>query len=764
MTLQEKLTRQIIEKSHFQQGQEAAPDCILWPDKTGEWQGILPVLRAAGLPVVTLGVFNPALCTGPASYLLWSIHHGKHASIPVLYLPGVGVEELKAGDNCRSDIYPVAALRYRSNVFCHQNGRDWTLPGWFSSSSGAALKLEDSEQAHTMLRSGFNILLPKEYEDLLETLWTSENLTGAVVTDPVLAALQWLGADGARSSVSPEFWSAFCAHARKLYGFNPEKDSALEVAGKLAQGSVKLKDLWTRFSESPLRYPGVLTVLERLHPPKEIPGELNVVSHLRYPLWFKQQQDSITVELRALTLLNDTNELQHRILKLWKRYQELEGSLWLNLGMGTPLLLLKKIQELAVGTMQKPLNTKWSKMIEWYSGIGNKTDFLMLDLMAWKNDLSLRPDALVIVQKLYIVWLETITRSVEQAYQADPAVFTNSPLGSRLPYTAKEVVFFVDALRFDLGVALQKRLEEKGMHVELQAGLTVLPSTTATAKAAVSPLAPYLKGGDLGTDDAYPKLDGKPCNAEVLRKGLQEHGWTLIKLPGIAPACDKGWLEHSEIDTRGHEGSLCDQWSAILDGLVYSIQGLLASGWKTVRIVTDHGWLLCPQALPKTELARALVSSKGGRAAIMSPDSVYPNLPVPWYWDPLQNFNLAPGISTFYQASYVHGGLSFQELVVPTLWVTGGIQKPTGHSSGVDASLAWKGLRLRISMDEHPESWNVDLRLNAGDSLSSILGGVKPLGPSIVVEDTDYEGKTAEFVILNDAGSIVFQKTTVIGQ
>jgi len=245
---------------------------------------------------------------------------------------------------------------------------------------------------------------------------------------------------------------------------------------------------------------------------------------------------------------------------------------------------------------------------------------------------------------------------------------------------------------------------------------------------------------------------------------LQGIGWTILK-PGLFPASTgNAWLEHSDIDTRGHEGSLPDQWSSILDGLVFTVQGLLEAGWKTVRIVTDHGWLLCPQPLPKTELSNALVSSKGGRAAIMSPGSNFPNLPVPWYWDPVQNYNLAPGITTFFQSTYVHGGLSFQELVVPTIRVSAAMQTISSNSSGVDAGLSWKGLRLRIAMDEHPENWKIDLRENAGDAKSSLIGGTRPLSPSIVVEDSEHQGKTAQFIILNELGTIVYQKSTVIRQ
>lgn len=267
----------------------------------------------------------------------------------------------------------------------------------------------------------------------------------------------------------------------------------------------------------------------------------------------------------------------------------------------------------------------------------------------------------------------------------------------------------------------------------------------------------------MSTDDAYPRLGGAICNADTLRKGLAERGWTIMKAAAITLPPGKAWLEYSELDTRGHDGSLPEQWSGLLDELVFTIQSIFAAGWKSIHLVTDHGWLLTPQNLPKAVIASAIVRSKGGRAAILYPDSAYPNLAVPWYWDPMQNFNLAPGISTFYQSNYAHGGLSFQEVVVPILQVRSGI---TGHAlspTSVDASLTWKGLRLRIGMDSHPASWTVDLRLSAGDPATSLIGGTKSLAPSIVVEEPEYQGTIANFIIMNESGTIVFQKTTTIG-
>lgn len=43
------------------------------------------------------------------------------------------------------------------------------------------------------------------------------------------------------------------------------------------------------------------------------------------------------------------------------------------------------------------------------------------------------------------------------------------------------------------------------------------------------------------------------------------------------------------------------------------IRSLLDAGWGQARMVTDHGWLLVPGGMPKTELAKYLAATRWGR-------------------------------------------------------------------------------------------------------------------------------------------------------
>ena len=67
----------------------------------------------------------------------------------------------------------------------------------------------------------------------------------------------------------------------------------------------------------------------------------------------------------------------------------------------------------------------------------------------------------------------------------------------------------------------------------------------------------------------------------------------------------RAWSESGSIDAYGHEHGwrVAHHAAAELRGLADRIAGLLDHGWQKVVVVTDHGWLLMPDGLPKAELA-----------------------------------------------------------------------------------------------------------------------------------------------------------------
>ena len=86
----------------------------------------------------------------------------------------------------------------------------------------------------------------------------------------------------------------------------------------------------------------------------------------------------------------------------------------------------------------------------------------------------------------------------------------------------------------------------------------------------------------------------------------------------------RAWTEFGNLDSTGHqEGSgLAHRIPELIASLVYRVESLLAAGWREVRIVTDHGWLLLPGGLPKTDLPKYLTATRWRRCAVVKESAI----------------------------------------------------------------------------------------------------------------------------------------------
>ncbi|HIE54518.1 MAG TPA: BREX-1 system phosphatase PglZ type B, partial [Chromatiaceae bacterium] len=273
-------------------------------------------------------------------------------------------------------------------------------------------------------------------------------------------------------------------------------------------------------------------------------------------------------------------------------------------------------------------------------------------------------------------------------------------------------------------------------------------------------------------------VDFEPAVAETgqslkggyhLKKLLADAGWTILERSDNGNGQGQAWCEFGDIDHEGHDRGwkLAKHLDGLLSEIADRIAALLAAGWKRVRVVTDHGWLLLPGGLPKVELPSALADNKWGRCASLKPGASTDERLYPWYWNPNQHFVLADGISCFKKGEeYTHGGLSLQECLTLQMTITRGSSLQETASIEV-TDVVWRGLRCTVAVDGNFSGLSLDVRTQAGNSLSSVVVGVKPLKDngtaSVVVEDEDMEGRDAIVVLIDANGSQVAQIATVIG-
>jgi hypothetical protein len=331
---------------------------------------------------------------------------------------------------------------------------------------------------------------------------------------------------------------------------------------------------------------------------------------------------------------------------------------------------------------------------------------------------------------------------------------------------------FVDGLRFDLAGKLAARLEARGFRVSMTHRLAPLPSVTATAKLAATPITDGIKGGS--GDDFTPLIQAKsgwkPVVAPLLRERLEGTGVELLdanetRIPSGGEG--GGWTECGNVDSLGHslQGDLVHQLDVEVDRIADRAFNLIDSGWRRVRVVTDHGWLLLPGGLPKVELAPYLVETKWARCALVKGQ---PDLNVPvssWHWNAEVKIASPPGIGAFRAGeTYAHGGISPQECVVPELIVERG-------ASAIHASIQsveWRGMRCRVRVDSNEPKVRVDLRKSWKQEATSIAAATKEVGPagevSLAVPDDEHEGVAAFVVLLDPEGKVIASQPTCVGE
>jgi hypothetical protein len=231
----------------------------------------------------------------------------------------------------------------------------------------------------------------------------------------------------------------------------------------------------------------------------------------------------------------------------------------------------------------------------------------------------------------------------------------------------------------------------------------------------------------------------------------------------------KAWVECGDLDHYGHAHGLrlARDMETQLDQIVERLAELDEAGWTRFRIVTDHGWLLVPGCLPKSELPMFEAESRWGRCAVLKDSSQGTPLTFSWDWCKDVQIAFAPGISNFMAGEvYSHGGLSLQECLVPVLeLVVAG-----GAASAVKVDITkvnWTGLRCKVEVTPAVAGLRVDIRTKAALADSTLVANVRALEngkASLAVDDDANEGTAAFVVVLDAAGIVVQKKSTTVGE
>jgi len=663
---------------------QVAPACILWPDRHRQWETVIPLLQVELPELLILGDYAPDKRTGPAIWLRCVIAGATddvslpEDRTPIFYLPGVSRQDLRAVESCPDHLKPLAELQYRGVIWSQINAKDWTILAYLKSDQGGlGLDVAQDNDAKNAMQLALYRLLDEELELLkgkrLDKDYFNTLLTGG---DPIRDLLQWLDqGDAFQASRGEHEWKAFVEVCKSQLAFNPQNEGGLAGAAKLAAQEGPWHAVWERFCEAPKRYPSLPARIRQCQPPDfDLFADVDTAGG--WPQWNEGQEKLLHRDLMALGNA-PAHEGRKKLLDLEKQHGRRRSLVWAELGEAPLACALEHLAILAEVSKTSLAAGTIDDLTHGYRSHGWKGDDAVISALA----LVKTPDDFeaisTAIRSVYLPWVEESARHLQKVI--DAASYPGGTCISASPpdNCSGDCILFVDGLRFDAARRLIDRLEPKGFDVAEEPVWAALPSVTATGKAAVTPVRDKIRGLN-GSADFEPVVaeTGQSLKGGYhLKKLLTDSGWTILERSDNGNGQGQAWSEFGDIDHEGHDRGwkLAKHLDGLLSEIADRIGALLAAGWKRVRVVTDHGWLLLPGGLPKAQLSSVLTDNKWGRCASLKPGASTDERLYPWYWNPNQHFVLADGISCFKQGKeYTHGGLSLQECLTLRLTVTRG--------------------------------------------------------------------------------------------
>lgn len=771
-TVGDELVQRVREAGAFASGDQAKPAAILWPDGEKRWLGILSELKSLLPELYSLGAYAPGDRSGPAIWLR-CVEAGTEKPeppvdrIPIFYLPGVSRPQLRAVEDCPVELETLVELQFRGSVWSHPNGRDWTPLALLSSAlGGLSLDVAGDSSSTEALERALATVLKERVADLRGEKLDAQYFNRLLAPDLPMEVLRWMNNPVAtKDRKSGLEWGAFCAQCVADYRMHPEKDGELHAANLLGHREGGWGQVWMRFVEAPNRYPGVVSLLDRIDPSAE--GTLGFDREL-WPVNNTRDEDVLA---KALLGLRDkpSAEAAKTIFGLERVHGIRRQWVWREIGRAPLAEALEHLSLLAAQTQKALADATAAGLAEQYVQTGWETDAAAMMALASGNTPETYEAIAAAVRAVYLPWLDQTARNLQRFVLHAPADL--KPRQEPTDAAPGRVILFVDGLRLDLSHRLVQRLEQIGISPKLDWDWAAFPTVTATCKSAVSPMASELTGGGPEAEFA-PRLsaNSQQWTADRFRAFLAEKGIQCLEGRDCGDPTQSAWTEVGSVDSRGHnEGA---KTAKLLEQEVRDIASrigeLLEAGWQEIVAVTDHGWLLVPGGLPKVSISQFTVEHRWGRcAAVKSMAST--ELPtLPWHWNAEVAIATPPGAGCFIAGvEYAHGGLSLQEMVVPRLTIRAGAVA-VGQAKITAAK--WVGLRCRVSIQNAIAGMNVDIRGRPADAKSSKLDGsrAREIGSdgtaSLIVGDDREIGAVAAIVLLGLDGAPIHTVSTVIGE
>lgn len=394
------------------------PAALLWTDPSREFEEAASELLSLVPRLFVLGDYEhpedggPPR-RGPAIWLRCRVD--EEGEPPVLYLPGIARDQLRAVEEQPWALAPLSELRHRGAFFCRPDGKDWSLGALFL----------DRDPAGALL---------------------------SFLNAPDRALSRW-------SAVDRDALRILC---REAYGFDPARDRSLrEAALLLSRHEGRWTEAWERFSGDPASFPGIVALLERSEPSDHGAGYLEA----SWPGANRRQEEVLRSDLAALSEL-PAPSARGLVAGLTAVHRQRSEWVWARLGQSPLACALPDLSRLARATGRTGTGGDAAALAAAWAESGGKVEAILLDVLAAVDDPESPSGALIhrVAATFYGAWLQEGERRLSAAGPA--LVPASSPEALLDTISPGECLLFAPGLRLDLADRLAKGLWAAGLVVE----------------------------------------------------------------------------------------------------------------------------------------------------------------------------------------------------------------------------------------------------------------------------------------------------------
>jgi len=746
------------------------PEVILWPDPDNQWEDVIPVLQKVMPQLLIYGDYNPARKQGPSIWLKCMVAKTlpeadwENNIIPIIYLPGVAKSDLRNVEEAGLFFQPLIEYQYTGVLFLQENGREWSILAFVENPIyGLGLKVSKDNTTKDALKKA----LPTIFQDAEifrgKSLIEAEYLNSLLFPDLIPNILKWMcKGDVVLAQMDTGRKEVFKQLCQTQYEFEPREQDIKAIAEKLGSQKGNWKYVWQLYATAPKKYTEIEELL-RLAKPSDLGDGMFGLPAESWPQVNEDAESTLLSELKKASKLAPREAAK----KMWSLAEENKkrlGWVWHELGKAPLAISVQHLATMAKICIEAFPSSSIDEIKAYYEKTGYLADQQMRKSFEVVKSEKDKSAVQAIIQLVYQPWLELITNLFQKLVEMDSAIFTNQ----KAKEETENFVLFVDAFRFELAHEFADRLAKFKYVVKLISSWSAIPSLTPTSKPSVSPISISISETSLIKEFRPQLLTGKDLLTAAFREQLATNGFKFISNAADIDPSARLWQEIGDIDTKGHneQEDLVKHIDALYAQIQEALDVAFEKGVKRIKIVTDHGWLLMPGGLPKTELNVGLSETRWGRCALMKEGAVTSLLHLPWRWNPSTFIAYAPGISFFkVNEKYAHGGISIHECLVPELLV----ENPNINAIEAEIkAVKWVNLKCTIQTNDVPDGYKIDIRTKYNDELTSVIDisnkNKKIIANTVtlLIDDT-YEYQSVTIVLLDENDRILNKKSTTIG-